>query len=334
MPPVGLDLRFGCPESRATRFKEWDVSDAESRELLERLNQMKGVIRDRVKAVASGRKTGLYLCGRAGIAKTTIVCEMLDSCGATHRYENGASTALAIFNKLEEYPEHTLVLDDVGECFNDKHFFPLMLAALGKGGKNNVRVVRYGTGPRVREVRFRGGLIFISNLELGGHSPRVVTALKERINVIHYDPSDKQLEAVVRQIAASRHWGITRCEANDVATFLIQECSDRGVRLSIRLFVEKALNDFRDWKRRETETHWQDLIKSDLVEAAVVDHTRVVPSRRIVAAQLREALTQVWTRYSTSAERIQAFKELVGKGKDCMYATRQAMLNEGNLTVA
>jgi hypothetical protein len=311
-----------------TGIRECCVSDAESRELLEKLRETNGVIRDRVRAVASGRKTGLYLCGRAGIAKTTIVRELLDSSGATYRYENGASTALAIFNKLEEFPEHTLVLDDVGPCFNDKHFFPLMLAALGKGDRNNVRVVRYETSRRRREVRYRGGLIFISNLDLGGHSPDVVRALKERINVIHYDPSDRQIEAVIRQIAAGRNPGVRKREALEVAEFLMEACREK-VRLSIRLFAEKALNDFRDWKAGRTETHWQDLILSDLSEAAVVDHDRVRTGNEVVNDIHRQALLEVWSKYQTSAERIAAFKALVGRGKDCMYSVRRAMLREG-----
>ena len=60
-----------------------------------------------------------------------------------------------------------------------------------------------------------------------------------------------------------------------VAEFLVQECRRRGTRLTVRLFVDNALRDFRMWKAGGLENHWTVLVRATVAKA-------FVPQRRVV----------------------------------------------------
>jgi len=172
----------------------------ETRAKLQVLEQRNKLVRDRVMAVADGRKTGIYLYGRPGIAKTTIVTETLRQHAVDHEYIPGHMTALGLFNALAEKPDAIFVLDDIGGCISEKKFFTLMLSALGKPDSTGARLVRYRTGSKDRHINFRGGICFISNLPVSGHSAQVLEAFRQRIRVLEYDPTDAEIEAQIRMI--------------------------------------------------------------------------------------------------------------------------------------
>ena len=60
-----------------------------------------------------------------------------------------------------------------------------------------------------------------------------------------------------------------------VAEFLVRECRRRGTRLTIRLYVDGALRDYRMWKAGGLENHWTVLVRATVAKA-------FVPQRQVV----------------------------------------------------
>ena len=77
----------------------------------------------------------------------------------------------------------------------------ILMAALGnQPNYTGERVVTYGRQGQYTPVRFTGGIIIISNLEL--HATPLMEALKSRVHYLNYDPTDEQIAALMRAIAS------------------------------------------------------------------------------------------------------------------------------------
>ncbi len=246
---------------------------------LQELHHRQGVIRDRVRSVAARRSTGFYLCGRAGTAKTFTVRKTLEDGGVLYHYDPGHLTPLGLFELLDEQHDRIIVLDDVSDLLTKPVGLQILLAALGnQSDDSGARIVRYRRQGRAAVVRFTGGIIAISNLEL--HPTPILTALKSRVHYLQYDPSDEQIAALMRHLAAGAWPAATRkvspSECSDVCEFVIRESERRAGRLDMRLLVDKALPDYLQWRDGKTETHWKDLAISTVEEHLIaLVHTPV-----------------------------------------------------------
>lgn len=310
------------------------MSDRNSDPLIQ-LQAKQNLIKDRVTGVAIGFSTGFYLSGRAGIAKTTIVQDTLADLGGGCEYRRGYSTTLDLFNTLDANPSSLHVLDDIGGCLDDPKFMALMLPGLecsAEIGTRSVRLIRYGTGRKVRSVRFSGGIILISNSMLTGHPPAVLAALKERIDVLEYDPTDEQMAAVIREIAEKPQTGITKREARQVASFLLEACVEFQVRPTIRLYVRKALRDFLGWKQEKLRSDWRDLVRSTLGEQTLPPMYDFQNTKAARDAVDRQVVLDVWPRFKTFAERFAEFTRRTKRSKDTMYRVVKKLKEEGQLT--
>jgi len=184
---------------------------------LDALDQQLAIIRDRVRGVASGYYTGFYLYGRPGTSKTFTVRKTLDEEGIRYQYHAGHITPMGLFELLEAHPEDVIVLDDVAQIFQHSTAKQLFLAALGNpSDAAGTRIVTYRRQGGPLPAPFRGGIIAISNLDLP-HDP-MVDAIRSRVHPHKYDPSDGQIAALMRQIAANgfhfRHesMSVAECE--------------------------------------------------------------------------------------------------------------------------
>jgi hypothetical protein len=282
---------------------------------LAELERRLAVVRDRVRGVARGHHAGFYLFGRPGVSKTFTVRTTLDGLGLPYAYHAGHLTPVGLFELLEENADRVLVLDDVGHLLGQQVGLQLLLAALGNqpdgGGE---RVVRYRRQGRDATVRFTGGIVMVSNLEL--HDTPVLEALKSRVHVLRYDPTDEQVAALMRLIA-SKGWPasaqrVPAGECLEVAEFLIGESRRLAVRLDLRLLVDKSFPDYLQWREGHAETNWKDLVLTTLEERLVeLRHTppprprsreeRLEEERRIVREIVaihgtREARLAAWNR--------------------------------------
>jgi hypothetical protein len=291
------------------------------------------VVRDRVRGVYWGESTGLYLHGRPGTSKTYTVRSTLDTLGANFEPSSGHLTPIALFDLIAENRDRIIVLDDVAAIFRQPIALQILLAALGSPhDATRARIVQYKTAIETREVPFSGGIICLSNLALDGHHHEVLAALRDRVHVLSYEPTDEEIIALICKLADEGVDGVPPEKARMVATYLIQECKAREIRPSVRLFVDKAIGDYRLHAAGKCETHWRDLIASELEQQLVEPQypTTDVSREEQSEAELRVAL-DIYLSFETRAERSEQWKCRTNKSEKAFYRRVGQLRRAGRL---
>lgn len=291
---------------------------------LDDLNSRLTVVRDRVRGVALGHHTGFYLFGRAGTSKTYTVKKTLDEIESKYEYLDGHLTPMGLFDLLATYHDRVIVLDDVSQIFADKKALQILLAALGnQPDDRHTRIVKYRRQGRDQTVRFTGGIIAISNLEL--HSQPLLEALKSRVHYLKYSPTDEQIAALMMEVA-KKGWPsddqkLTANECREVATFLIAESQRINTRLDMRMLVDKAFPDFLQYRNGDCEAHWKDLIRTSLEEQMVeLTHTKAAASsRQADKEQEHDAIREIMATFSDRLEQLAEWTTRTGKSERAFY---------------
>jgi hypothetical protein len=277
--------------------------------------------------VAGHYSTGLYLFGRPGTAKTHTVRATLEKeIQELYCYQRGHLTPMGLFELIGEHRDEVIVLDDLSAVLDSEVAMQILLSALehpAPGDRTRSRVVKYKRQGHEERVSFRGGIICISNREL--HDDELLGAFKSRAHTLNYDPSDAQLGALMLGIA-ELGWPntgrpeISPDDARNVAHFLIGEMLRLGCRFDLRLFVNKALPDYQQWKDDEAESDWRDLVTASIEEHLVaVRHGDKRPSRADRKEDEHALLREILEEYKTREEQVCAWIELTGKSERAFY---------------
>ncbi len=298
------------------------------------------VIRDRVRAVHYRQSTGLYLYGRPGTSKTHTVRTTLEDMAAPHRWHSGHLTPIGLFEMIAENRDRVIVLDDVTSIFNQPAALEILLSALARRPKvSGARVIPYKTARHERTVHFTGGIIAISNLALVGHQAQILAAVRDRVNVIHYEPTDEHILAFIERIADEGTADISRGECCMVANYLRQECLRREIRPSVRLFVDKAIPDYALWKSGRSETHWRDLIASELEQRLVeIQHPQRDLTRTERTEAERRVALDIILSYPTRKERMEQWQDATrtrfgrAKSQAAFYRRMSELRESGQLS--
>jgi hypothetical protein len=294
--------------------------------LLAELRARQALVRDYVRGVARQYDTGLYLFGRPGTAKTHTVRAILEGeIREPYAYQRGHLTPVGLFELLGQHADEVIVLDDLSSIFRSDVALQILLSALEHpppGDRTRSRVVRYKRHGREQKVVFRGGIVCISNREL--HDDELLLAFKSRVHTLNYDPSDAQLGALMLGLA-EMGWPADRptvpaAECREVARFLIGEMLRLGCRFDLRLFVNKALPDYQQWKDDETESDWRDLVTASIEEHLVaVRHAGARPSREDRKEGEHALLREILREHPTREDRVRAWRERTGKSERAFY---------------
>lgn len=227
-------------------------------DLLSSFERRLQVIRDRVRGVANGYHTGVYLTGRSGTLKTHTVSKELQQISTPSVIRNARMTPVGLFDFLGEHPEHLIVLDDIPSLVKQDAALPILMAALD-GEPKSPRTVTYKSRDRDEEISFSGSIVFISNLALANDP--LANALRSRVVVLEHDPTDQELAAFVRMSARSGYKGLTSEQCQEVVTYVLSVSRLFGRRLDLR-DITKAYEDRRQWEHRHSETPWQELVRT------------------------------------------------------------------------
>lgn len=287
----------------------------------EELMQQIKVVKDRVRGVVHGASNGVYLFGRPGTSKTYTVCSTLDSLAVHYEYSNGHLTPAGLFDLLRQNRDRIIVFDDVTSIFNQPIALQLLLAALGnRHDTSGVRYVRYKTAKGDHVVAFTGGIVAISNLPLDGHHGEILRALRDRVYTINYEPTDEQVIALLHHVASSGINGVPPDKSLQVCHFLVYECRAREIRPSVRLFVDKAIKDFELWEMGATETHWKDLVVSNLEQQLIeLKHPTTDLSRAERVEADRRIALDIYVSFESRSDRIEQWKKRSGKSQAAFY---------------
>ncbi len=301
---------------------------AENREaLLADLAHRQAVARDFVRGVARQYATGVYLFGRPGTAKTYMVRAVLKrEIGELYCYQRGHLTPVGLFELLADHRDEVIVLDDLATIFKCDIALQILLSALehpAPSDRTRTRIVKYRRKGAEEQVAFRGGVICISNRELHDDDD-MLGAFKSRVHTLNYDPSDAQLGALMLDIA-DKGWPAGRppippakCVA--VARFVIGEMLRLGCRFDLRLFMNKALPLYLQWKDDETESDWRDLVVASIEQHLVaVRHSDGQPTREERKAEEHDILRQILRQHPSREERVRAWRSRTGKSERAYY---------------
>jgi hypothetical protein len=182
--------------------------------------------------------------------------------------------------------------------------------------------VKYQCKGHAERVVFRGGIISITNRTL--HGEDLLGAFKSRVHVLNYDPSDAQLGALMLR-AAESGWPpemptIQPAEAQTVAEFVITELLRLGARFDLRLFFNKALPDYQQWKDDEAESDWRDLITASIEEQLVaVRHPSEAGSRAERKDDEHALVEKLLRECPIREDRIRAWVQRTGKSERAYY---------------
>lgn len=300
---------------------------------LDELLTQQTIIKDRVRGVVHRESNGMYLHGRPGTSKTYLIRSTLDTLAVNYSYANGHLTPIGLFDLIADNQDRIIVLDDVSAIFNQPIALQLLLAALGTPHDGSrVRMVRYKTAKGDQVVPFSGGILAISNLPLAGHHHEVLAALNDRVFVVGYEPSDEQMEAQIYAIAETGPRGVPPDKAQMVAHFLLTESMAREIRPSVRLYMDKALVDYRLFEAGNSEAHWKDLVISNLKQQTVdlAHDIRDLSRAEQIEAERRIALG-IYLDFPDRKERVEAWKERTGKGQSAFYRRLDELKKDGQL---
>jgi hypothetical protein len=291
------------------------------------LRKRQAVLRDYVRAVAKQYANGLYLHGRPGTAKTHTVREVLEQeIREIYVYQRGHLTPMGLFELIADNADEVIVLDDLGAVLKSDVALQILLSALEHPtNRDRSRVVKYRRQGEEQRAIFRGGIICISNREL--RDDDMLGALKSRVHTLNYDPSDPQLAALMLDIA-DRGWPIGAANpeiepeaAHMVARYLIGEMLRLACRFDLRLFVNKALPNYQQWKDGEAESDWRDLITASIEEHLVaVRHSEDPPVSREARKEEEQAIVQeIMREHASRDERVRAWIKRTGKSERAFY---------------
>ncbi len=220
-------------------------------------------LRDRAVSIAQRYQNGLYVVGLPGTGKTHVIRETLDKTNADYVYRNGHMTPMGLYEQLELYPKSVMVIDDIPALLADGKALQILMAALG-GELGRPRTITYSTkskNERGKAFEFSGGIIVISNVPLRGDAQSY--AIVSRCVLVQHNPTEEELQAVMRDTAASGFEDMSSSECHEVVEFVLDESRSNDYRLDLR-FMRKGFQDYRQWKHGNAILSWEDLIRSSM----------------------------------------------------------------------
>ena len=289
-------------------------------DLLESLEHKLQLIRDRVQGVAEGYGNGFFLWGEGGTSKSFTVEETLRKLGKAFKLTNSRVTGRGLFKLLCEFPDVVHVLEDVETLFRDRNAHGVLRSALwgqlGRDGRQE-RLVTWQTVDGREEFVFTGGVILVANCNLDD-VPQL-RALKTRIPSLHYQPTNEEIGARMRELARRGHAHGPHSLSPEMCLEVAREVIVRSFRLNRGLDLRLLVNAFQDrlqYENGAAETHWVDLLDSRLRERVVVP-----PGGAGVRGKRKEWEFAVLRRIANlpTQERLDVWKQETGKSQAAMY---------------
>jgi hypothetical protein len=114
--------------------------------------------------------------------------------------------------------------------FTDRQAIQILLPALD-GEARTPRTVTYWTRRGSERIQFYGGIIGVSNLPL--KNDPLGQALSSRVKMVEHEPSDEEIVAFMRFLAAKGWQDLPPAEHQMVVEFLISESQELHQRLDL-----------------------------------------------------------------------------------------------------
>jgi hypothetical protein len=199
------------------------------------------------KMVGKGIQPSLLVTGGAGLGKTFLVKQTLESLGLKEStgfvHFKGRATAAGLFLTLFENSNSVIVLDDCDSVFKDADAVNILKAALDSYDTRRIsylssKPLKDEDGiPVPRSFEFRGKIIFISNIE----QSNLDEAIKSRSFVADISMNTTQMFTRIEQLLETMEPRIP-ISAKQKALEIMQELHGEfdGVDINLRSFIKAA----------------------------------------------------------------------------------------------
>lgn len=303
-----------------------------NKQLLEDYLEQLALMEDRVRGVVCGYNTGAYFYGPTGVSKSHTTLKTLNTLGARYHLQKGKITPPVLFDLIAEHHDKIIVLDDVSSIFAQPTALQLFLAALDANELSG-RKVEYKTANGNRPpVFFTGGIIAISNIPLDGHKNEILAAVKSRVPHLHINPSEEQIFALMRSVAEKGLKGLPPKDCLEVCSFVINEVQKANAKPSMRLYVDGALMDFKQWRDGKSVCHWKDLTVSRLEgKQTEIQHPKSDISRAERTESERRICVDICLQFSEKKDQIAEWKARTGLSQAAFYRRKAEARNLGLL---
>jgi hypothetical protein len=239
------------------------------------LGKREAILTAQIQAVCQGYTTACFVHGPGGLGKTHMIVSVLEGIkGKEWRHHTAYTTAKALMMAIAEYPNAVHLFEDCEKMYKTDVSSSILRAACGSP-KQRARVVTYETATERHSVTFTGGIIIVSNEDLG-RAKGPLAAVASRFKPVKWDLTVQERIARIIQIAGLG-WTkgaslVTPKECLDVAKYLIEEMLQGEVQcpVDIRTFVEHALPAYLQHREGRTTVPWKDIIRAKL--AGQINH--------------------------------------------------------------
>ena len=199
------------------------------------------------KMVGRGIQPSLVVTGGAGMGKTHLVKQTLESLGLQESYDfvhfKGRCTAAGLYITLYENSDKIVVLDDCDSVFRDMDAVNILKGALDSYDSRKISYITSKTfkdefGMEVpRHFEFTGKIIFISNIS----QSRLDEAIRSRSFVADVDLTTDQMFARMEQLIGKMESKIPLA-AKEHALQLMRELNEEfdGLEINLRSFIKAA----------------------------------------------------------------------------------------------
>jgi phage N-6-adenine-methyltransferase len=292
-------------------------------ELLASLAVKRAAIRDHVSMVAQHRLTGVFLHGPSGTGKTRDVEETLEKViPGNWLVPPSHVTPGGLPELMEDYISGVLFLDDQLKLLKSDVAQQHLCAALGHNPEGvGVRPVTYKRqGQEAKTIPYCGGIVIATNLK-EVEKVAWLQPLLSRIPCVFHNPTNDEIEAMMRRIAGRGWQGLTPTECMRVCTHLLERTKANGCDPDLRHLTHKALPAYLQWALGQTELHWHDLVEIAITESIRKEshplrQVKKLPSLKKQQMEAdRKVAAEVWQKYPKRQDRrkrVELFCQVAG----------------------
>lgn len=230
---------------------------------------------------------GFYLWGPRGVGKSTGIERALKKLKTIPVMFRGSATGESLFIEAKNASDGVLWFNDDPGLLAKPEAQQYLLAMLEpitdpRTGKS-YRLVTKSRVKREESFRFKGKIIFDSNSPVTtNRSRRMLEAVEDRLQVLHFGPTDNELAAVARYLVSldgdpDDHWTAIRLNERDkttwkkttvkerltVADYITDEARKYKTPLSLRM-LRDAMKYFVAAREYNYTTDWRDYVTKQL----------------------------------------------------------------------
>lgn len=286
---------------------------------LESINKKQALLADHVEGVAKGYSLGCFIYGAGGLGKTYTALETLKRLGVSYQLVNSRITGRGLIDQLAEYPNDTLILDDVESLFREPNAIGVLRAAMeGNDSCRNTgeRVVQWRSFNTNIVVSFTGGIIALAN-SLPDKNPEV-KAMLTRIECLELKANSLEIAAKMRDIALNDHESsLSLAERGEIVEYVIDQANRIGKPLNLRMF-KNSCNLYLQHQAGDSSLQWQDLVKAYVrSEPGVLGPVESLTKRQATKARELELVGRIIE--LPLDEKLAQWEACTGKKQAAMY---------------